>query len=149
MFSLSRAITQIDYTGVQSALNLSYEYDTVGNVKTAKQNGSIVAQYEYDEQNQLVSEVLPQQNLKYEYVYDTCFNLRQVKTYQNGSGTPTITEYGYTDADWADLMTRYNGQAITYDAIGNPLTYNNGTAWTFTWQGTHDLATATADGILA
>jgi len=33
----------------------------------------------------------------------------------------------------------YNGQSITYDAIGNPLTYINGR--TFTWQNGRNLAT--------
>ena len=42
-------------------------------------------------------------------------------------------------------MTAYNGQAITYDQIGNPLTYYNGT--TFTWYRGRKLETATtADG---
>lgn len=44
-----------------------------------------------------------------------------------------------------DLLTAYNGQNITYDQIGNPLTYYNGT--TFTWNYGRKLATATtADG---
>jgi len=32
-------------------------------------------------------------------------------------------------------MTSYNGTTITYDGVGNPLSYNNGSAYTFTWQG--------------
>ena len=40
------------------------------------------------------------------------------------------------------MLTSYNGTAITYDAVGNPLSYNNGTAWKFTWENAHDLATA-------
>ena len=34
---------------------------------------------------------------------------------------------------WKDLMTSYNGQSITYDEIGNPLTYRDG--MTMTWTG--------------
>ena len=41
--------------------------------------------------------------------------------------------YSYEDADWGDQLTKYNGTTITYDAIGNPLTYYNG--YSFTWQG--------------
>ena len=37
----------------------------------------------------------------------------------------------YTDSNWRDKLTAYDGQAITYDAIGNPL--NDGT-WTYTWE---------------
>ena len=44
------------------------------------------------------------------------------------------------------MLVSYNGQAITYDAIGNPLTYNNGTAYNFTWNG-RQLATATKGGL--
>ena len=40
-------------------------------------------------------------------------------------------------------MTSYDGQAITYDQIGNPLTYRDG--MNFTWAG-RQLATATVNG---
>lgn len=139
-------ISDITYTGVTDNLKLSYIYDAGGNIDSIKQNNKTIVEYSYDAQNQLVEENLPMQHIRYEYVYDTCHNIRQVKKYENGSTTPTVTEYGYENADWLDLLTSYNGQAITYDNIGNPLTYNNGTAWTFTWQGAHDLATATANG---
>ena len=43
--------------------------------------------------------------------------------------------YGYATDSWKDRLTSYNGQTITYDSIGNPLTYNNGSAYTFTWEG--------------
>ena len=43
--------------------------------------------------------------------------------------------YGYATDSWKDRLTSYNGSTITYDAIGNPLTYNNGSAYTFTWEG--------------
>ena len=39
------------------------------------------------------------------------------------------------------MLTSFNGTAITYDAIGNPLSYYNGSAYTFTWDGRR-LATA-------
>ena len=55
----------------------------------------------------------------------------------------TVT-YGYGDSEWKDLLTAYNGQAITYDEIGNPLSYKNG--FTFTWQNGRRLATAAANG---
>ena len=32
-------------------------------------------------------------------------------------------------------MTSYNGHAITYDEIGNPLSYYNGSSYSFTWDG--------------
>ena len=33
------------------------------------------------------------------------------------------------------MLTSYNGVTITYDEIGNPLSYYNGSSYTFTWQG--------------
>ena len=47
----------------------------------------------------------------------------------------TIYNYSYTDSEWGDLLTAFNGTAITYDEIGNPLSYYNGSSYTFTWQG--------------
>ena len=46
----------------------------------------------------------------------------------------TVTHtYSYDDADWADLLTAYDGHSLTYDAIGNPLTYYNGSSYSMTW----------------
>ena len=36
------------------------------------------------------------------------------------------------NASWKDQLTAFNGNTITYDAIGNPLTYDGAT---YTWQG--------------
>ena len=56
--------------------------------------------------------------------------------------TPTDTVvYGYTNPDWGDLLTSYDGNTITYDTIGNPLT--DGT-WTYTWQNGRELASMTS-----
>ena len=41
------------------------------------------------------------------------------------------TAYGYGDTNWKDKLTSYDGQSITYDAIGNPLSYRGMTmSWT-------------------
>ncbi len=45
--------------------------------------------------------------------------------------------YGYGDSAWKDLLTSYDGQTLTTDAIGN-LT-NDGT-WSYTWQHGRQLA---------
>ena len=50
--------------------------------------------------------------------------------------------YSTATDSWKDRLTSYNGQTITYDSIGNPLTYNNGSAYTFTWEG-RQMQTAT------
>jgi RHS repeat-associated protein len=49
-----------------------------------------------------------------------------------------IRTYSYVyDSTWKDKLTGYDGKTITYDAIGNPLTYDG---WTFTWDGGRQLA---------
>ena len=53
-------------------------------------------------------------------------------------GTATNTKtYSYDDATWGDLLTSINGSAVTYDAIGNPLTYGGAT---LTWVNGRRLA---------
>ncbi|MGM9669456.1 MAG: RHS repeat-associated core domain-containing protein, partial [Faecousia sp.] len=68
----------------------------------------------------------------YSYAYDAAGNLLTA----NGN------TYTYGNASWADLLTAYNGHSITYDAIGNPLSYYNGTSWNFTWEGSRRLSAA-------
>ena len=60
------------------------------------------------------------------------------------SSTNTTVNYGYTDPTWADLLTSYKGQTITYDEIGNPLTYRDGMS--FTWSEGRQLSTVTKNG---
>ena len=58
----------------------------------------------------------------------------------NSSDRVTVQEetlYTYGDAEWGDLLTAYNGEEITYDGIGNPLSYRG---WTMNWQGGRQLA---------
>ena len=49
---------------------------------------------------------------------------------------------------WGDGLKSYNGSsAFTYDGIGNPLTYNNGSAYTFIWQNGRQLASTVLNGV--
>ena len=45
---------------------------------------------------------------------------------------------------WGDLLTAYNGTAITYDEVGNPNGYNDRT---FTWEHGRQLASQTKGGV--
>ena len=61
----------------------------------------------------------------------------------NSSDRVTVqveTLYTYGDAEWGDLLTAYNGEEITYDGIGNPLSYRG---WTMNWQGGRQLSSMT------
>ena len=107
-----------------------YTYDNMGNIATyTDANGTVT--YTYDAQGQLLSAT--DGTTTYSYTYDTVGNILTA----NGH------TYSYGNADWKDLLTAYDGETITYDAIGNPLSYYNGTRWTFTWKDGKQLATAT------
>ena len=103
-------------------------------------------QYAYDELGQLIREDNKDANKSYTYTYDSRGNILEKKTYAFTLGTlgtaQSTASYGYATDSWKDRLTSYNGQTITYDAIGNPLTYNNGSAYTFTWEG-RQMQTAT------
>ena len=76
------------------------------------------------------------QNKSYKYSYDDAGNILTKKEYDYttgtlGTATDTIT-YEYSDSDWGDLLVNYDGQEITYDEIGNMLTFGDKI---FTWQG--------------
>ena len=61
----------------------------------------------------------------------------------NSSDRVTVQEetlYTYGDAEWGDLLTAYDGEEITYDGIGNPLSYRG---WTMNWQGGRQLSSMT------
>lgn len=85
----------------------------------------------------------------YVYSYDHAGNILSKKAYaltaegETPSTLYSTNTYGYNDADWGDLLTSFNGHAITYDAIGNPLSYYNGSSYSFTWKNGRQLATAT------
>ena len=103
-------------------------------------------QYAYDELGQLIREDNKDANKSYTYTYDSRGNILEKKTYAFTLGTLGTAQktdsYGYATDSWKDRLTSYNGQTITYDSIGNPLTYNNGSAYTFTWEG-RQMQTAT------
>ena len=105
---------------------LGYSYDEIGNITSVTKNGILNESYTYDNSNQLLTAVL--NGTEYEYTYDNGGNITSVK--EDGITTKTYT---YGDTEWKDLLTAYNGQTITYDNIGNPLTYRDG--YTFTWSG--------------
>ena len=43
--------------------------------------------------------------------------------------------YTYSSSEWGDLLVKFGNINITYDSIGNPLSYNNRNSYTFTWSG--------------
>lgn len=57
----------------------------------------------------------------------------------------TVT-HAYGDSNWKDKLTAYNGKAITYDVIGNPLSDG---AWSYQWEAGCQLKSMNAEGTSA
>ena len=131
-----------------SILAYTYSYDSIGNITAIYKDGSVVSSYSYDNQSQLVTEIDYVNDVKYIYNYDTYGNIRSVDRYTYSTGTYIDADiYSYTNTLWLDRLTAFNGTTITYDAIGNPLSYNNGSAYTFTWKNGRELASVLKGGV--
>ena len=135
------------YNNISDTVAFLYTYDSAGNIiKAQKQeNGTTrtTGVYEYDSQNQLTYEENHELSESYIYYYDTYGNMVKREVYAStygDSGTchslgelDHTDEYTYDGGDWVDLLVKYNGSSITYDAIGNPTTYYDGSA--MSWRG--------------
>ena len=55
----------------------------------------------------------------------------------------TIHYSSYNNSNWSDQLTSYNNYTITYDNVGNPLTYIGGLS--FTWSKGRQLSQVTFD----
>ena len=152
----STLINSLDYTASSATGNIftfDYTYDNLGNIKQAVSGGEYnriagTSKYFYDKQNQLVMEVNSVAGKTYLYEYDTYGNIRKKYTinatnfdsYEDVTDNLTfiydytVDTYTYGDAEWKDQLTGYNGHAITYDEIGNPLDYYNGRIYGFEWK---------------
>ena len=118
----------------QSGQNFSYTYDNVGNITSVTRNGQTTT-YVYDKLGQLTRVNDPHANKTTVHTYDRGGNITSYSEYAYttgtlGAATKTVS-YVYGDTNWKDKVTSIDGKAITYDAIGNPLTYDG---WTFTWK---------------
>ena len=146
-----------DFTNLNRTGDLpsfSYTYDAAGNIASVTNKGNGTAKsiyYQYDNLGQLVREDNQVLNQTIVYSYDRNGNHSYKVQYPYTRGTVgsggQSKAYVYGNGSWKDQMTSYNGQAITYDAIGNPLTYRDGMQ--FTWKArAMDSATASDGTIL-
>ena len=105
---------------------LSYTYYADGNIHLVKEDGTLVNSYAYDELGRLTRNNDLNQNKTTKYIYDERGNILR-KDYYSYSLDGNLTKTGETNytysSTWEDRLTSYNGQSITYDTIGNPLTY--------------------------
>lgn len=105
----------------------TYTYDAIGNILSIN-DGTYTVSYVYDGLNQLVRENDQRADTTTVYTY-TNGNITGKKVYKYTLGDVgeeiKSTSYGYSNSEWRDLLTSFNGQAVTYDEIGNPLTFGS------------------------
>lgn len=132
----------------------SYTYDACGNVETMVERSADGSErkirYYYDALNQLVREDNQKQNQTICYTYDVGGNMVRRDEYRY-TENPVITEaprksdtFEYQTGGWRDQLRFYNGQAITYDAMGNPLQY---LGMQMEWEKGHQLRHITGAGL--
>jgi RHS repeat-associated protein len=138
----NKTTTQIKSISNSKGEKINYTYDKNGNIKTISNDSGILQEYYYDSLNQLIREDNKEQNKTITYSYDEGGNLTNKKEYQYTTEDiktdPTKTiNYTYNNENWNDQLTKYDGKVITYDEIGNLLTYDENT---YTWQNGRELA---------
>lgn len=126
---------------------INYTYDSKGNIDTITDNNKSIKYY-YNELNEVIREDNQVLNKTIVYTYNAGGNILTKTEYNyttdaNPANPINTYSYSYGDSNWKDKLTAYNGKTITYDAIGNPLTYDG---WTFTWEEGRQLASMSKSG---
>lgn len=99
--------------------------------------------YTYDENGQIVRSDNGVLNYISTFTYDNRGNILTKSKYnytRNGSLSENPTEtttFTYSNDGWSDKLSSVNGLSLTYDAIGNVLTYGSKT---FTWTSGRNLS---------
>jgi len=136
-------IASVQVTAANTTTSYAYTYDSCGNILSVS-DGTNTTSYVYDSMNQLVRENNQAANKTWVWTYDNAGNIQSKSEYAYTTGelgeAVDMISYGYTDENWSDLLTSYDGNTITYDEIGNPL--NDGT-WEYTWEHGRELSSMT------
>ena len=147
------SVTNLVASITQPGCNCGYGYDDNGNIASATLNGKWTG-YTYDELGQLI-QVNDHSDTRsssdgttWTYSYDLGGNILQKQrfAYKDTTSPLETVTYTYGDENWRDKLTAVNGNAIAYDAIGNPL--SDGT-WTYTWQNGRQLQKMQKAGVTA
>ena len=137
---ISETVSGINFTFGDSYDEYNYNYTTSRSLNRIYcEENENYRYYRYDEADQLIAAYNVHDNTAETYTYDTNGNIRtktlysnaQVDDLEHATVVDTIN-YAYGDSSWSDKLTAYDGQTITYDAIGNPTSYKGAA---LTWQG--------------
>ena len=118
----------------------SFTYDDMGNmtsfIKSSNNNVLFKKQYYYDRYSRLIRENDTIFGRTYGYAYDNNGNIiakhEYVYTENPVLYSPPIssTFYSYDNLTYPNRLISFGNQAITYDSVGNPITYRGKT---FSW----------------
>ena len=124
----TQLVSQIVLSGGRT---ISYEYDEEERITKVDDSVDGITTYTYDALGQLITETVNGITTKFEY--DNYGNIlaKGVVDETGEIAEETKATYVYGDDTWKDLLTAYNGQAITYDKQGNPTSY---LGHTLTWE---------------
>ena len=105
----------------------AYVYDSDGRVSGSELSGtnfSTGTMHQYDSLGRLIRDYA---SGPWWYYYDDSGNITR-----KWDMADRDISYEYTDSEWGDLLTKYDGTVISYGVLGNPLNWRNGMS--FTWE---------------
>ena len=139
-------VSRVSYSGLPSNPSYGYTYDALGNILSYTAPDGEVITYTYDNQNQLTRAA---GSTTYNYTYDVFGNVL----------SNNYHSFTYGNNGWGDLLVTVDGQGIAYEGqtisgstvsglaiSGNPISYYNGTRWTFDWAEGRNLVSASGGG---
>ena len=113
----------------------SYIYDLAGNITEIKLGDKKIYEYAYDVHGRITKELDYVNKTGCTYGYTITGNVveKHIKEINNDGSLTNVRDikYSYQNGEWADQLTQYDGQKITYDGMGNPIDYIDGK--TFKW----------------
>ncbi len=130
--------------------NYTYDDANMNITEVRDADNNLLYKYTYDELDRLVREDNNDLGKTFVYTYDDNGNILSEKIYSYTLGdvsnvTPTQNyECSYENENWKDQLTGYKGNTITYDEVGNPLSYWNG--MNFTWENINNLSNISWNG---
>lgn len=123
-----------------------YEYDSENLLKEVWENNVCIASYEYNNLKEMIRENCKAAKKTYLYEYDAGGNIQKIWSYPLNFSLETEklkggfleAEYEY-NKEFTDQLVSYKNEKITYDALGNPINYWNGSK--FKWTQAQKLGT--------
>lgn len=106
-----------------------------GNITEIKLGDKKIYEYAYDVHGRITKELDYVNKTGCTYGYTSTGNVvaKHIKEINNDGSLTNVRDikYSYQNGEWADQLTQYDGQKITYDGMGNPIDYIDGK--TFKW----------------